>query len=118
MFIKPCRLRVLLVDIDFAHMQFAHGMKHQSLSDAFATIIVVDKQHFYIIPVHANETDQIAILLESAQSDMGKIGWQSFFIVQDVLFRKKIVRVSHCALPNFDQPWIICRFYFPNHNSF
>lgn len=115
--VETYSLSVLLVDIDFAGLQFFYGIRDELPADALSPAVIMDEQHFYVTPRYAYEAGQTPVLLKSIQGSVPEVGRKIFFVVQEIFTLQKIVRVQDGTFPNIHKGWIIRFFDFSNHGS-
>lgn len=115
--VETYSLSVLLVDIDFAGLQFFYGIRDELPADALSPAVIMDEQHFDVTPRYAYEAGQTPVLLKSIQGSVPEVGRKIFFVVQEIFTLQKIVRVQDGTFPNIHKGWIIRFFDFSNHGS-
>lgn len=115
--VETYSLSVLLVDIDFAGLQFFYGIRDELPADALSPAVIMDEQHFDVTPRYAYEAGQTPVLLKSIQGSVPEVGRKIFFVVQEIFTLQKIVRVQDGTFPNIHKGWIIRFFDFSNHVS-
>ena len=115
--VETYSLSVLLVDIDFAGLQFFYGIRDELPADALSPAVIMDEQHFDVTPRYAYEAGQTPVLLKSIQGSVPEVGRKIFFVVQEIFTLQKIVRVQDGTFPNIQKGWIIRFFDFSNHGS-